>query len=139
MVSTFGFVGQLTLNMYEWKCFTSPDVKSSQKIRITQLFATRLSQSQLVSAWFPPGLENLVKWEGIFQSGNFVKTGKVRENLGNFTQNTARIRKIYPGKLREICQSLIVKPLQIWYHTLNKKKNFKKYWKLGKIQGNLSV
>ena len=29
----------------------------------------------------PPGLEireNLGKWEGIFQSGNFVKTGKVR-------------------------------------------------------------
>ena len=31
---------------------------------------------------FPPALEklqNLEKWEGIFQSGNFVKTGKVRE------------------------------------------------------------
>ena len=29
---------------------------------------------------FPLGLENLGKWEGIFQSGNFEQTGKVREN-----------------------------------------------------------
>ena len=29
---------------------------------------------------FPLGLENLEKWEGIFQSGNFEQTGKVREN-----------------------------------------------------------
>ena len=26
------------------------------------------------------------------------------------------------GKVREICQPVIVKTLQIWYHTLNKKK-----------------
>ena len=29
---------------------------------------------------FPLGLENLEKWEGIFQSWNFEQTGKVREN-----------------------------------------------------------
>ena len=29
---------------------------------------------------FPLGPENLEKWEGIFQSGNFEQTGKVREN-----------------------------------------------------------
>ena len=37
------------------------------------------------------------------------------------------------GKVREICQLVIVKTLQIWYHTLNKKKNFKKYWKSREI------
>ena len=31
-------------------------------------------------AAFPLGLQNLEKWEGIFQSGNFEQTGKVREN-----------------------------------------------------------
>ena len=29
---------------------------------------------------FPLGLENLGKWEGIFQLGNFEQNGKVREN-----------------------------------------------------------
>ena len=29
-------------------------------------------------------LENLEKWEGIFQSGNFEQTGKVRENLTKY-------------------------------------------------------
>ena len=33
---------------------------------------------------FPLGLENLAKWEGIFQSGNFEQTGKVRENLTKY-------------------------------------------------------
>ena len=41
------------------------------------------------------------------------------------------------GKVSEICQSEIVKTLQIWYHTLNKKRTLKntgklqkkKYWK----------
>ena len=34
-------------------------------------------------AWFPPGLEklkNLENWEGIFQSGNFVKDSKYWKN-----------------------------------------------------------
>ena len=31
-------------------------------------------------AGYPLGLENLEKWEGIFQSGNFEQTGKVRGN-----------------------------------------------------------
>ena len=38
------------------------------------------------------------------KSGNFVKTGKVREKLGNFTQNTGKIRKNYTGKLKEILE-----------------------------------
>ena len=41
------------------------------------------------------------------------------------------------GKVREICQPVIVKTLQIWYHTLNKKKNFKKYWKTAKNTGKV--
>ena len=38
------------------------------------------SIGSMVIAGFPLGLENLEKWEGIFQSGNFEQTGKVREN-----------------------------------------------------------
>ena len=38
---------------------------------------------------FPFGLENLKKWEGDFQSGNFEQTGKVRE----MTQNTEKVRE----------------------------------------------
>ena len=32
---------------------------------------------------FPLGLENLQKWEGIFQSGNFEQTGKVRTGISD--------------------------------------------------------
>ena len=39
---------------------------------------------------FPLRLENLVKWEGIFQSGNIEQTGKVREN---HTKNWKNIRE----------------------------------------------
>ena len=70
------------------------------------------------------------------KSGNFVKTGKVR----NFTQNTGKkSEKIKleieknTGKVREICQPVIVKTLQIWYHTLNKKRTSKNTGKLQKI------
>ena len=53
------------------------------------------------------------------------------EKSGNFTQNTGKIRK----KILENCQAVTVKTLQIWYHTLNEKKNFKKYWKTVKNCG----
>ena len=46
----------------------------------------------VVRSGFPLGLENLEKWEGIFQSGNFEQTGKVREKSGKTTQNTGKLR-----------------------------------------------
>ena len=79
------------------------------------------------------------------KSWNFVKTGKVREFYSKYWKNQ---KKLYwkiekkTGKVREICKPEIVKTLQIWYQTLNKKElfkileNCKKYWK---SQGNLSV
>ena len=79
------------------------------------------------------------KWEGIFQSGNFVKTGIVREKSGNFTQNTGKIKNLCwkikknTGKVREICKPEIVKTLQIWNHTLNKKRTLKTTGKLKKV------
>ena len=89
------------------------------------------------------------KWEGIFQSGKSQGILSRLEKSGNFTQNTGKIGKNYTGKLkrilekvREICQPVIVKTLQIWYHTLNKKRTLKNTGKLPKIlesQGNLSV
>ena len=36
---------------------------------------------------FPHGLENLEKWENVFQSGNFEQTGRVK----NFTQNNGKM------------------------------------------------
>ena len=91
--------------------------------------------------WFPRGLENLEKWGNIFQSekksGNFAKTGKVREFYPKYWEKS---EKNYTGKLktkkywkvREICQTGIVKTLQMWYHTLNKKE-LKNTGKLRKI------
>ena len=38
------------------------------------------NEALLTCSGFLLGLENLEKWEGIFQSGNFEQTGKVREN-----------------------------------------------------------
>ena len=65
-----------------------------------------------------------------WKTGETWKMGRhfpVGEKSGNFTQNTGKIRKNFTGKLekntgkvREICQPVIVKTLQIWYHTLNK-------------------
>ena len=39
-------------------------------------------------SWFPHGLENLEKWENIFQSGNF--------------EQSAKVRKFYPKKLEKL-------------------------------------
>ena len=106
----------------------------------------------MLMPWFPLGLEigeNLEKWEGIFQSGKSQGILSRLEKSGNFTQKTGKIgKKLYwkieknTGKVREICQLVIVKTLQIWYHTLNKNElqkileNCEKYWN---SQGNLSV
>ena len=80
------------------------------------------------------------KWEGIFQSGKSQGILSRLEKLGNFTQNTGKIGKeLYwkieknTGKVREICQPVMVKTLQIWYHTLNKKRTLKYTGKLQKI------
>ena len=63
-------------------------------------------------------------------TGNQGKSGKmgrhfpVREFYLKYWKNW---KKLYwkieknTGKVREIGQPVIVKPLQIWYHTLNKK------------------
>ena len=83
-------------------------------------------------------------------TGNQGKPGKmgrhfpVREfcqdwKSRNFTQNTGKFKKLYwkieknTGKVGQICQPVIVKTLQIWYHTLNKKRTLKNTGKLQKI------
>ena len=70
------------------------------------------------------------------------KNGRVFSSQGILPKILEESEKNYTGKLeknvrkvREICQPVIVKTLQIWYHTLNKKEvckileNCKKYWK----------
>ena len=64
--------------------------------------------------WFPLGLGNLDKWESIFQSGKSQGILLRVVKSGNFTQNTGKIRKNNTGKVRKICQPVIVKTLQIW-------------------------
>ena len=56
------------------------------------------------------------------KSGNFVKTGNWEKLHWKIEKNT--------GKVREICQPVIVKTLQMWYHTLNKKRTLKNTGKL---------
>ena len=91
-------------------------------------------------SWFPLELEDLEKWESIFQSAKSRGILLRLKRPGNFPQNTGKIRKkLYwkieknTGKVLEICQPIIVKTLQIWSHALNKKKNFKNTGKLQKI------
>ena len=70
------------------------------------------------------------------KSGNFVKTGKVREFYSEYWRNQ---KKLYwkternAWKVREIYQPVIIKALQIWYHTLNKEKNLTNTGKLQKL------
>ena len=58
------------------------------------------------------------------KSGNFAKTRKVREFYSKYWEN---LKNLYwkieknTGKVWEICQPVIAKIVQIWYHTLNKK------------------
>ena len=54
--------------------------------------------------WFPPGLKNLKKWEGIFQSGKSQGILTRLEKSGNFTENTGKIRKNYIGKFFKILE-----------------------------------
>ena len=45
--------------------------------------------------WFPPGLENLEKWEGIFQSG---------KSQGILLKILEKSEKNYTGKLKKILE-----------------------------------
>ena len=56
-------------------------------------------------AWFPLGLENLEKWEGIFQSGNFEQTGQVKRKAREITQNTG---KFWEFQTNIICYFLVI-------------------------------
>ena len=84
-------------------------------------------------------------------TGNQGKPGKMGRHfpVGEFySKYWKNQKKLYwkieknTGKVKDICQPVIVKTLQIWYNTLNKKElqkileNCEKYWK---SQRNLSV
>ena len=67
------------------------------------------------------------KWEDIFQleksQGILLRLGKsgiLPKILENSEKIDWYIEKKNTGKVREICQSVIVQTLQIWYHILNK-------------------
>ena len=105
----------------------------------------------ILSAWFPPGLEirkNLENGKAFSSQGILSRLEKSGKSQGILLKILEKLEKIYwkieknTGKVREICQPVIVKTLQIWYHTLNKKRTLKNTGKLRKImesQGNLSV
>ena len=94
---------------------------------------------------FPLGLENLGKWEGIFQSGKSQGILNRLEKSGKITQNTGKLRE-FEINIIDILSAikmncvLFVKMGQVFIlKKLSIKKileNAKKYWK---SQGILSV
>ena len=57
-----------------------------------KVYFSRKLYNSLLNTGFPLGLENLEKWEGIFQSGKsqgilnrLEKSGKITQNTGNST------------------------------------------------------
>ena len=55
--------------------------------------STKKSINLGLNSGFPLGLENLGKWEGIFQSGKSQGILNRLEKLGKTTQNTGKLRK----------------------------------------------
>ena len=81
-----------------------------------------------LQAWFPTRTGKPGKTGEHFpvrkKSGNFAKTGKVREFYPKYWKNQKTLYwKIERNtiKVREICQPVIVKALQTWYQTLHNK------------------
>ena len=59
---------------------TSKDTKVSTEFHISTIMSMKNFTLYIQrNAGFPFELENLKRWEDIFQSGNFEQTGKVRE------------------------------------------------------------
>ena len=71
------------------------------------------------------------------KSGNFVKTGKVREFYSKYWKNQKKlywkIEKKNTGKVRENLSASNSENPANWYHTLNKKRTLKNTGKLQKI------
>ena len=75
----------------------------------------------MYTSYFPQGLEKLE---------NLGKSRGILSRLEKFYSKILlkileKSEKNYTGKAREICQPVIVKTLQIWYHTLNKNRTLK--------------
>ena len=86
--------------------------------------------------WFPMGLENLENGKAFFSQGKvgeFCQDWKSQGILLRISEKKLdwkiEKKKKKTGKVRKSCQSEIVGTLQIWYHTLNLKRYFKKYRK----------
>ena len=73
----------MTLTFQQW---WDQGVASMKYVLVTFLLAVwNLAKKEEVTVFqvntmFPLGLENMEKWEGIFQSGNIEQTRKAREN-----------------------------------------------------------
>ena len=59
----------------------------------TRFLVGILLKQKVTYAGFPLGLENLEKWEGIFQSGKSPGILNRLEKSGKTTQNTGKLRK----------------------------------------------
>ena len=96
---------------------------------------------QVSIVWFPPGLENLEKCEGISQLGK--SQGILPKILEKSEKLYWKIEKKNTGKVREICQPVNSENpgSMIPYFRLKRKtiKNAGKHQKYWKSQGNLSV
>ena len=75
------------------------------------IFIMHLLPSQM-KAGFPLRLENLEKWEGIFQSGKSQGILNRLEKSGKITQNTGKLRDF---QTNIICYFLVIFKLTVYY------------------------
>ena len=62
-------------------------------VSLTVVMKAIVNFLHILSTGFPLGLENLGKWEGIFQSGKSQGILNRREKSGKIIQNTGKIRE----------------------------------------------
>ena len=95
----------------------------------------RYSRAENSNPGFPLGLENLEKWEGIFQSGKSQGILNRLEKSGKTTQNTGKLREF---QKKIICYFSMIFKWTVYYllkwikFPVKKNKTLKKYWKMEK-------
>ena len=70
------------------------------------------NELEVLSSGFPLGLENLEKWEGIFQSGKSQGILNRLEKSGKITQNTGKLREF---QTNIIFYFLVIFTLTVYY------------------------
>ena len=77
-----------------------------------RLNSSPINQTKMHFTGFPFGLENLEKWEGIFQSGKSQGILNRLEKSGKITQNTGKLREF---QTNIIFYFLVIFKLTVYY------------------------